>query len=105
MNKRQLIEKLWLSIADRLPPDEPLVTVITYNAATGYIAGWPASVAREYAQSVLNTQGKIPEGWSWDRQFTHWFLPYPPDGKKTYAEHCSAQKPGNKAKKNRGALL
>lgn len=103
MNKRQLIEKLWLSVAERLPPDELHTTVITFNAFNGYISAWPASLAREYAQDKMADKHNA-EKWSWDRQYTHWFLPYPPEGKKNCAEFCEEQKTGNKANKNKGDL-
>lgn len=98
LSKRQLIERLWISIAQRLPPDSDTyeTQVVTYNAKTGYIAVLPTKMAREYATEAVNILIE-PDKWSWDREFTHWMTLYPPAGKPTYEEHLAQTESAKKS--------
>lgn len=90
MNKRQLIERIWIPISKRLPPDsdEYIAQVAIYNAKTGFFAVLPTKMAREYALEAIDGVVEADK-WSWDRVFTHWSMLYPPEGHKTYEEHLA----------------
>lgn len=87
MTKKEMLEQLWIPITKRIPPNDPLLIVLTYNHLNGYISTWMSHQAHDHAEYAL--QGRQEE-LSWDRHFTYWMMVYPPEGKKTHKEHVES---------------
>lgn len=83
MTKQEFMETAWVHISKRIPADNDYEFVLTYNSQNGYIACFPASWARTYAQLCLENRG---EELSWDRRFTHWMPVYGPQNCITWAK-------------------
>lgn len=100
MTKKEFFEQFWTKITVRLPPNDPLEIVLTYNASNGYISTWMSHQAHDHAEYTL--RGKQEE-LSWDRHFTHWMPVYPPEGKKSHKEHVNSL--GGKQKTKAGCVI
>lgn len=88
LSKREFAEEAWIHISKRLPNGGMTDIVFCYNSKTGYFSAWPALIANECAEAMLNSN---TQDISWDRQFTHWMPCYPPKDGITYAEYCEQQ--------------
>lgn len=88
MEKREFMEQAWIHISKRLPKecDNMSVLVLTYNSVTGFMAVFPAPMAREYAQRCLDGDTEVL---SWDRYITHWMPLYAPENCFTYEQRQS----------------
>lgn len=85
MNRQQLFESLWVSVADRLPPDILSYWVLAWNPKCHAVLRYPARGIREVTKRRLD--GFLPEnGFQNDKYsaywITHWMKAYPPEGQK-----------------------